>query len=214
MRWLRFLIVAALLGGTALFLHSRGRAETPPSREPLALFPLRVGNWQGREIPIPQWALDVLGAGEFAERNYTRDQGEPPIDLFIAYFPSNRMGSTMHSPQNCLPGSGWAPVESTRIRIARPPGEGQIGVNRYVLAKGLDHVLVLYWYQQHGRAVASEYWSKYYLVADSIRTNRSDAALVRVITPIAQNESVASPQQRSVAFVEEVLPLLEKYIPR
>jgi EpsI family protein len=210
---LRLAVVIALLAGTALFLRSRGRAETLPPREPLASFPLQLGNRQGKEIPIPQRILEVLGAGEFMERNYSRSPHEPGIDLFIAYFPSNRMGSTMHSPQNCLPGSGWAPIESTRLQIARPD-EGHIGVNRYLLAKGLDRMLVLYWYQEHGRAVASEYWAKFYLVADSIRTNRSDGALVRVITPIAQNESVASAQQRGVDFVQDVRPLLDKYIPR
>jgi len=213
MRRLRFLIVAGLLSGTALFLRSRGRAESLPPREPLASFPTRLGDWQGREIPIPQWARDVLGAGEFAERKYTRTPGEPSMGLFLAYFPSTRMGSTMHSPQNCLPGAGWAPIESTRLQIARP-GEGDIGVNRYVLAKGLDRLLVLYWYQQQGRAVASEYWAKFYLVVDSIRTNRSDGALVRVMTSIVQNESAASAQQRGVAFVQDVLPLLDKYLPR
>ena len=103
--WLRFLIVAAVLAGTTLFLRSRGQAENLSSREPLASFPLQVRAWRGREVGIPQYALDVLGAGEFVERSYSRDANEPPVDLFIAYFPSQRMGSTIHSPQNCLPGS-------------------------------------------------------------------------------------------------------------
>jgi len=211
--WLRFAIVVAVLGGTALFLRSRGQAENLPAAEPPASFPSRVGNWQGREIPIPQWALDILGAGEFLERNYSRTPDAPSIDFFLAYFPSQRMGSTMHSPQNCLPGSGWTPVEFARVGLTRP-GAGNIRVNHYVLAKGLDRLLVLYWYQAHGRVVASEYWAKFYLVADAIRMNRSDGALVRVMTPIAQNESLTSAEQRGVAFVQDVLPLLDRYIPR
>jgi EpsI family protein len=99
-------------------------------------------------------------------------------------------------------------VELTR------PGTGNIRVNHYVLAKGLDRLLALYWYQAHGRVVASEYWAKFYLVADAIRMNRSDGALVRVMTPIAQNESLTSAEKRGVAFVQDVLPLLDRYIPR
>jgi len=211
--WLRFAVVVALLAGTALFLRSRGQAENLPPAEPLASFPSRVGNWQGREIPIPQWALDILGAGEFLERNYRRTPDEPSIDFFLAYFPSQRMGSAMHSPQNCLPGSGWTPVEFARMELTRP-GAGNIRVNHYVLAKGLDRSLVLYWYQAHGRVVASEYWAKFYLMADAIRMNRSDGALVRVMTPIAENESLTSAEHRGVAFAQDVVPLLDRYIPR
>jgi EpsI family protein len=87
-------------------------------------------------------------------------------------------------------------------------------INRYVIAKGLDHMLVLYWYQAHGRVVASEYWAKFYLVADAIRMNRSDGALVRIMTPIARNESPASAERRGIAFVQDVLPLLDRYIPQ
>jgi EpsI family protein len=211
--WSRFLMVAALLAGTALFLRSRGEAENLPPAEPLATFPLRVGDWEGGEVPIPQWALEVLGAGEFLERNYRRAPDEPSIDFFLAYFPSQRTGSTMHSPQNCLPGSGWTPVEFARVELS-PQGGGNINVNRYVLAQGLDRLLVLYWYQAHGRVVASEYWAKFYLVADAIRMNRSDGALVRVTTPIAQDESPAKAQQRIVSFAQQVQPLLANYIPQ
>jgi EpsI family protein len=98
------------------------------------------------------------------------------------------------------------------MQLSRPDGRA-ITVNRYVIAKGLERRLVLYWYQAHGRVVASEYWAKFYLVADAIRMNRSDGALIRVTTPIAENESPVSAEQRGVAFVRDVLPLLGRYIP-
>jgi EpsI family protein len=211
--WLRFAMVAVVLAGAVLFLHLRGQAEKLPPSDPPASFPLQVGNWQGREVSIPQWALDVLGAGEFLERNYRRARNEPSVDFFLAYFPSQRTGSTMHSPQNCLPGSGWMPIEFARVESTRP-GAGNIRINHYVLAKGLDRLLVLYWYQMHGRVVASEYWAKFYLVADAIRMNRTDGAMVRIMTPIAPNEGLTGAEQRGVAFLQDVLPLLDRYIPR
>jgi EpsI family protein len=209
----RLLILIVLLAGTAMFLHSRGQAEVLPPREPLDALPLQIQDWKGTVIPIPQWALDVLGAGEFVEHNYSRAPKEPSVDLFLAYFPSQRMGSTMHSPQNCLPGAGWTPIDTSRVDLNRPGG-GTIRVNRYILSKGLDKLLVLYWYQAHGRVVSSEYWSKFYLVADAIEMNRSDGALVRVMTPIWGGESPAIADQRSTAFIQAVLPVLDKYIPK
>jgi len=211
--WWRFATVAALLAGTGIFLRSRGGAEKLAAAQPPSSFPYQIGDWRGTEVRIPAWALEVLGAGEFLERSYGRTAAEPSIDFFLAYFPTQRAGSTMHSPQNCLPGAGWMPVEFSRIQLPRPGG-GNVTINHYVLANGLDRMLVLYWYQAHGRVVASEYWAKFYLVADSIRTNRSDGALVRLATPIARNESIATAEQRSTDFVQEVLPLLDHYIPR
>jgi EpsI family protein len=211
--WLRFLTVAALLATATLFLRSRGKGEILPPRQRLAFFPLQVGAWQGREVVIPQWALEILGAGEFLERTYSRTLGEPVIDLFVAYFPSQRMGTSVHSPQNCLPGAGWTPVESARVEFDRPGGS-RVQVNRYVLSKGLDRMLVIYWYQSHGRVVASEYWAKFYLVADALRMNRSDGALVRLSTPLVAGERIGSGQQRLVEFTHQLDPLLSLFVPR
>ncbi len=207
--WSRLLIVAVLIVSTGLFLRSRAQADILPPREPLSSFPLTIGSWQGVDVTIPKWALDVLGAGEFVERRFGRSADEPLVDLFIAYFPSQRMGSTMHSPQNCLPGSGWTPVNFSRVELSGPAGRS-IRVNRYVLARGMDRLLVYYWFQEHDRVVASEYWSKFYLVVDAIRINRSDGALVRVTTGI---DDPARADRRAVDFVETVLPSLDRYIP-
>ncbi len=210
---LRAGLVILLLASTALLLHWRGNAEVFPPREPLSAFPSQLGSWHGTVVPIPRWALDVLGAGEFAERVYSRASNKPSVDLLVAYYPSERMGSAPHSPQNCLPGSGWVPAGDARIRLALSSGRS-VQVNRYILSKGLDRVLVYYWYQSHGRTIASDYWAKFYLVEDSIRLNRSDGALVRITTPIAENDTEVSAEQRARALINEVFPLLDHYIPR
>jgi len=72
---------------------------------------------------------------------------------------------------------------------------------------------VLYWYQSHGRAEASEYWAKYYLVADAIRLNRTDGALVRVVTPVSREETMATAEARAVSFSQKFLPILDRYVP-
>jgi EpsI family protein len=94
------------------------------------------------------------------------------------------------------------------------PGHGPFPVNRYVIAKGDSRQVVLYWYWAHDRGVASEYWAKYYLVADSIRMNRSDGSLVRVTTPLLADETPDAAQQRLLPFVAEIIPKLQTYIPR
>jgi EpsI family protein len=208
---LRFLVVVALLCGTALLLGARDRAELVPPRRPLSAFPKDIGEWRGEDVAIDEQVKEVLGDGEFLLRFY-RAPGQPYIDFFLAYFPTQRTGSTIHSPQNCLPGSGWLPVDFRHIEIVH--GGKKAVVNRYVIAKGLDRQLVIYWYQSNGRIVASEYWAKFFLVADSIRRNRSDGALVRVVTPVARHEDLDSAEKRAVGFALELLPQLDGFVPR
>jgi len=156
----------------------------------------------------------VLGAGDFLVRGYQDPDGKLPfIDLFLAYFPSQRAGDTIHSPKHCLPGAGWSPEENDRITISLP-GHSPFLANRYVISKAGARKLVLYWYWAHDRGVASEYWAKYYLVKDAIRMNRSDGALVRITLDMFPGESIDAAQQRLRPFTSDVVPLLDDYIPR
>jgi EpsI family protein len=209
----RFAVTAILLAGTALCLQGRKQIENLPSREPLAQFPQQVGAWTGTDVGIPADVREVLGNGDFLQRVYQKPSAEPEVELFVAYIPSQREGDTLHSPKNCLPGSGWSPVESSQLSIPAP-GQSTLPVNRYVIARGSERQLVFYWYEAHGRAVANEYWAKFYLIADSIRLNRSDGSLVRVATPLLADEVPTNADQRLVKFMGSVVPLLDPYVPR
>jgi EpsI family protein len=207
----RFLCAALLLAASAMYLRAHSRSEVFPSRLPLQSFPEHLGNLTGTDVPMDGDVLQVLGPGDFLSRVYT---GQPQyIHLFIAYFPSQRAGDTIHSPRNCLPGAGWNPVKSSRITLT-VSGHTPFPANRYIIAKGDSRQLVLYWYWAHNRGVASEYWAKYYLVADSIRMNRSDGALVRLTTPIAAGESADDAEQRLTPVVNDIVAMLGDYIPR
>ena len=209
----RFWMAAALLAGTTLLLYARKGSEIIAAREPLASFPRTLGDWTSTDIPLSQEVLDILGPGDFLLRDY-RDQGSgADADLFIAYFPSQRSGDAIHSPKNCLPGAGWSPVQSDRVTVSAP-GHAPFPANRYLIAKGEDRRLVLYWYWAHDRAVASEYAAKFYLVTDSIRQHRSDGSLIRVTTLLAPNESLDSGQQRLLSLAGNVVPVLSNYVPR
>jgi EpsI family protein len=210
---LRFVVAAGLLAATGLLLQVRSHNEIIPQRESLSSLPLQFGRWSGRDISIDEQTLDILGPGEFLLRDYEdRSEAQPPLGLFIAYFPSQKTGDTIHSPNHCLPGAGWVPTQRQVVQVMRRDGSS-FPANRYVVSKAGQRELVLYWYQAHGRAVSSEYWAKYYLVADSIRMNRSDGALVRLITPMFRGESPDAAQARVLDLGSQLLPILSRYIP-
>jgi EpsI family protein len=208
----RFIVAMALLIAAAGFLHAHKHGEVTPQFEKFSNFPINLAEWQGRDVPMDPRVLEVLGPGEFLSRIYVTNQ-QPWMDFFIAYFPSQSTGDAVHSPKNCLPGAGWAPTESG-FREIELKGMGKITVNRYVIARGNQRNLVYYWYQSHGRSIASEYSAKIWLVLDSIKMNRTDAALVRIITPVNPGEDLAAADKRALDFAQLVGPNIDHYIPK
>jgi EpsI family protein len=209
----RFVIAVVVLASTALLLQARNGSEVIPARTPLGSFPRSFDGWTGIDVPMTQDVLDVLGPGDFLLRDYQNPVRRSELGLFIAYFPSQRAGDTIHSPKNCLPGAGWAPVRSDRITM-NVPGHEPFPVNRYVIAKGQDRQLVLYWYWAHDRAVASEYAAKLYLVTDSIRLRRSDGSLIRLSTSLGPHQDIESAQKVLVSFADNVISRINTYVPR
>jgi EpsI family protein len=212
MNRLRFWAVVMLLGVASLLLFRRGNSESTVASEPLSGVPSTIAGLTGTDVSIDQEQLDVLGKGDFLSRVYTNGGRSAPVGLFIAYFASQRTGATIHSPKNCLPGSGWSFESSQYVTIKDMNGKPH-QAGEYIIADGTNREFVIYWYQAHGRSVANEYKAKAYLVSDAIRMNRTDGALVRVITPVYSATGVQGAKDRAEGFVAELMPQLPRFIP-
>ena len=202
--------VAILLAGFAfLTFWSPGQGVELERR--LASFPAELGDWTGTDVPLDSRVIKVSGVDDYLMRNYARRSATPlpPINLYIGYYASQRKGRTYHSPRNCMPGSGWEFVDARRVDVTL--GGKTREINRVVIQKGLDRQLVLYWYQDRGRIIASEYTAKACLVYDSVTMRRTDGALVRVVTPIYGDVEEAFGYARE--FTEEVFPHIEELLP-
>lgn len=221
---IRALVVSLVLVAGAVLIGRASRSEPVALRPSLDAFPLQISEWQGKPTErFDQQILAVLGVDEYVNRIYRAPTGVF-VGLYIGYYRSQREGDTMHSPLNCLPGAGWLPIRQEHATISvssgldaasgRPSGRRDIVVNRFLIEKGLERQIVIYWYQSHGRVVASEYASKAYTVVDAIRTNRTDAAMVRVICPVSSNDEagVGRAEQAATSFVQAFFPLLGTYI--
>lgn len=206
----RLLVLGAMLLAGAAGIRASAVRERVPLRAPLETLPDAIGGWRSAgDLPLDAGTVQVLRADDYLDRVYARDGAT--AELFVGYYATQRQGDTMHSPMNCLPAAGWQPVSIGRAEIATPAG-GAIHANRYVIQKGLDQRLVYYWYQSHGRTIASDYASKAYLVLDSLRLHRSDAALVRVIAPLGHD--IGATEARTRGFVGALAPVLDRFIPR
>ena len=214
----RLLITGVLLLAAAGYLARATRAESVPPRRALATIPVQIDQWQGRDTePFEASILAVLGVDDYVSRVYY-SRNAPYVGLYVGYYASQRQGDTMHSPLNCLPGAGWEPIRQSRATLNVTAADGStapIEVNQFVIQKGLDRQIVYYWYQSHGRVIASEYTSKMYMVYDAFRLNRTDGAMVRVITPVTgeteADERLAA--ARGATFVQRIFPALTTVLP-
>jgi EpsI family protein len=205
----RIWILAAGALLTAVCLQTAGRQERFPLRQPLAGMPARLGGWEAvRDLRLDAATLATLRADDYLSRNYLR--GQEQADLFVGYYETQSRGETIHSPLNCLPGAGWQLLSIGRTTVDVGGGRA-ITVNRDTIQQGIDSRLVLYWYQSHGRVVASEYWTKLYLVLDGLQLGRTDGALVRIITPIRGSEPAA--ERAAIDFARSLYPALAAHLP-
>lgn len=213
----RAITLCALLGATTVFLANARSTEVTVPRTAFDTFPMTIGPWKAIvDPPMDEDVLKVLGVDDYLSRIYYQPNGAA-VGLYMGFYGSQRQGDTIHSPLNCLPGAGWEPVSQGRLHVANADGYGRdIWINRYIVQKGLDRQLVLYWYQSHGRVIASEYTSKLYLIHDAIRLNRTDGSMVRVIAPIkvGATDNGASAERVAEQFVRAIFPMLPAYLPQ
>ncbi len=207
------LLTLFLVAQAAVF-YGLSRQETPVSSPPLSTFPVTIGKWQMLEdSPIDEETRDILKADDLLSRIYEAGgDGRTITSLFIAAFRSQRTGKAPHSPKNCLPGSGWTQIVSDTLPIDLPD-RGRTEVNHYVVAKGEQRSAVLYWYQSWNRIVANEYRAKMFVVLDAMRYNRTDTALVRIVSPTLDGDDAAA-TRRAVEFAQAAFPEIEAHLPR
>lgn len=208
--WRYTSMIAVLLVATA-GLHLVSRQEAKLLARPLSTFPVVVDGLQGHDIALEKGQIQATNVDDYLLRAYREPGTTPPLFLYIGYYKSQRVLKNVHTPRNCLPGSGWEPVTATRLDLRLPDGR-RASVNFYVIEKGPERQIVLYWYQAHGRVIASEYWGKFYTLVDAMRLNRTDATVVRISTPVLDGRDNAL--KRAGDFAQQTLIQLENLIPR
>jgi exosortase D (VPLPA-CTERM-specific) len=197
------LICATVL--TALLISHR--SEIIPVRSRFVTFPATIGEWHGHTSLLEPQVENSLALEDYILSDYSKSNGKV-VNLYVAYYASQRTGESPHSPVVCIPGDGWSitMLERTSDGAGHP-------LNRGIIERNGAKQLVYYWYEERGRRIANEYWSKWYLLSDAITKNRSDGALVRLITTVLPSELERDADSRLQAFMHDLLPRLSGYLP-
>ncbi|MGR8929599.1 MAG: VPLPA-CTERM-specific exosortase XrtD [Gammaproteobacteria bacterium] len=188
------------------------RSEIKPERAFFSSFPRTLGDWQGTPGTLEAEALKTLDLTDYLLADFVKPR-DVPVNLYAAYYESQRKGSSPHSPTVCMPGGGWQIMGLARRRFPGTATKAPFDFNRVVIRKGNTSQLVYYWFEERGRVMADEYQVKWYLLRDALLENRTDGALVRLTTPIIDGEPKDAADQRISDFLSEALPLLPGYVP-
>jgi exosortase D (VPLPA-CTERM-specific) len=218
-RRLRALPSPLLAGASMLLLFSVTALALPsvtesiPARENFASFPLRVGTWTGQREALDKVYLDALRLDDYLLADYVQTRGAP-VNLYVAWYDTQRAGYSTHSPKACLPAGGWRiedlrEVDLANVRIDSRP----LRVNRALIQYGDQRQLVYYWFQQRGRVVTNEYLVKWYLLVDTVLRHRTDGALVRLITPAPSSVPLDSADHTLQGFAAAIASHLDRYLP-
>lgn len=201
----RLFVAVALVSAVAMLAHAAHHPPTQPMR--LAALPMTIGTWVGTDAePLDAETMRILAADASVGRVYASASHEA-VEFYGAYYAQQRPGVSIHSPLHCLPGTGWEPLDVSTRALDGVDGSSY-PIRRMLVRKQLDQAVVLYWYSVHGRIVGDELHSKFWLLHDSLRFGRSDAALIRLSVPV--NGSIDSAERDAFAFGRAVLPTLSK----
>lgn len=205
------LLSLLLLCAGALVVHPlASRAEISSSHSRLVEFPTRLDQWVGNPGLLDSDAEKMLNPDDYILSDY-RDPHGNLVNLYIAYYASQRNGRGPHSPSDCIPAGGWAITNISPVSYADT--DDRQSLNRVVIQKDTIKQLVYYWFDEQGTSVANEYEAKLRRLTNAIVENRTDGALVRLTTPISRDEPEEAADRRLREFMSIAMPKLEGFIP-
>ncbi len=209
-----FLVGILLVAGASFAEMSKGREDVIPQRKAFLNFPTKLGDWQGRNDYLSQFYLNELKLTDYVIINFNQRGTQNNVNFYSAYYQSQRKGAAVHSPRSCIPGDGWQIISYGQKEFPEFTLDGHsLELNRAVIQKGESRQLVYFWFQQRGRTITNEYMVKWYLFYDAIMMNRTDGALLRLVTPVSTAEDIGLADKRLEDFLRDLLPELASYLP-
>lgn len=198
--------VVLLFGAMTAAQVLEDREEVYPGHVSFINFPMMLDDWKGQHDKLDDDVIRKLGMDDYLMADYKHPNQPLSVNLYIAYYQSQRKGVSPHSPRVCIPGGGWEIADLKRLDVNGHPA------NRVLIKKGEQRQLVYYWFQGHGRIVANEYINKWYLFLDAVFKNRTDGALVRYVTPVLPHETIETADDRILDLMIKADAELPTYI--
>lgn len=200
------MILAALL---AVWMKPSQRPPAHPKAVNLeTLIPTRFGRWKAEASPVARMVSPELQATidkvylETLSRTYIDDKGER-VMLSIAYGQNKSDNRSIHLPEGCYPGAGFA--VSDTVKGFLPTSFGGIPVSRLVATKELRNEPITYWVMV-GDKPTRDFWEmKKAKIINTLKGQEYAGMLVRISSISADSDGAFKLQQD---FAESMLAAL------
>jgi exosortase D (VPLPA-CTERM-specific) len=206
-----FLLPAALLGATLVLLGTVDFHENAPPRKTFAQFPNQVENWTGTRQTLEQKIINELDLTDYIMVDY-RNSGGELVNFYVAYYQSQKMSESIHSPETCLPGSGWIFHKAGEASVSLADGKA-IAVKRAVMEKDGRQMLAYFWFPARGRILTNAYQMKLFNMWDALTQRRTDGALVRVISPVLNGDRIETVEAQMQDLMRVLQPIIGDFVP-
>jgi EpsI family protein len=205
--------VVGLLGLSATIgLFTNSKSILPDHRD-FAEFPMAFDRWHGRRGDIDANVLGELKLTDYVIADYSESFDKLPINLYVAFYASQTIGSSIHSPSTCIPGGGWRIVDNQVVTVPLPGLAAPVSLSRLVIQRGEAREMVYYWFDERGRDVTDQFAAKWHLMQESYHHHRTDGALIRYVTALAPGEDLAHAEERLRGFLALTVPTVEQFLP-
>lgn len=213
-KMLALLLGLFLLSAPGVLWRAHRPSDTVLVLPPLHDFPLRFDAWSGVTGTLSTAELQTLKLTDYLLASYKTADRPLPVTFYVAYYETQQQGSSIHSPQICLPGSGAEIVSQSIVPFfisgyARQP----FNVNRLIIQKGGDRQLVYYWFRENGHNAATTLGAKWQLMGNAFRFGRTDGSLIRLTAPVTQEQTMEQADALLLSFMKSALPFLPSYLP-
>jgi exosortase D (VPLPA-CTERM-specific) len=208
----QFIVSVILLGATLVLSQGIEFREAVPMAKAFKDFPMQVGKWTGTGQAMESKFIETLNFSDYIMADYKEGSGKI-VNFYVAYYASQRKGESIHSPESCLMGGGWQFREAGGSAIVLENGEAVL-LKRAIIEKKPVRQISYYWYPSRGRVLTSAFEMKWYNFWDALTRQRTDGALVRVITLIYPDETPEQAEDRMKTFIKDFYPVLSEYLPK
>ena len=129
--WFIWIVAILLLISTGLTYrllasHLELLFDTPISPPvPLNTFPIRLGDWVGTELAIPNTTKEYMEknfADDFLSRRYVNPATGAWADVYVVFCSSRPGGIIGHQPRVCYPANGWVYDSTERTQFISRSG--------------------------------------------------------------------------------------------
>ncbi|MGD0822315.1 MAG: exosortase C-terminal domain/associated protein EpsI [Desulfomonilia bacterium] len=198
-------VVVIVLTLIAAGLVSAAKNTGPIKNKHFFDFPLVIGDWTGREIPMSDYVYKGIETPYLFLRDYSSPRYQNPVNLSIVWFDDTNVA--FHAPEACLGGVSNEVKEEGTLSVKL---DREYEIRKFITNLGSIDYLVIYFFDVDGFITTSQSDIRMQVLSKRLLFRRASASFIRLMAPVRANE-----QETLIPlldFLRVMYPLVPEYM--